>query len=600
MTADVATLGLAIDSRQVVGAKDALDKLVPAARQAQVAVDGLTKSAGSAGAALTPAANAAGFFAGRWKAITDSIAPSTNAVKLNAQQIQNLSFQINDIGTMLASGQSPFVLLMQQGLQIAQIFGPGVGVRGALSAIGPAIMSFVGNPLTLAVVGFSAAAGAADIFFKSVLGGSASSTAALDRHNQIVREAKEAYTAAGGAAEDWGKKLLAVTRLQADANAREQERAARDAVTALRISPYEIRGVAAGAGMGTPYAKEIEAIGELNRLVAAGVLPVENYRARLDAIGTSTSSDVVRSFALRLLESSEAALEAAGRYAEAQRAVDALTGSMRVGAGHDPYGMRQDRSGEEGREDTFFPTPATKGRQQEILDLTAGMRTLRVESDAWLNQMKVTQSYVRSFASDLTSGLRSGVGLFDALSDAAGNLKDRLIEMALEKAITDILLNIASAFGSALGGGGGTSLMGKLYDTGGYTGPGGRFEPAGIVHRGEFVFSQAATNRIGVPALSRLHRGYSDGGLVTSPVGSFGGVRGGGAAGVNLPVSVHLHGVPAGSAATATTSRGSDGSLNIDVMLRRQIDDTGAAAIGSGESAMNRAIEQRYGLEPVL
>lgn len=49
---------------------------------------------------------------------------------------------------------------------------------------------------------------------------------------------------------------------------------------------------------------------------------------------------------------------------------------------------------------------------------------------------------------------------------------------------------------------------------GGYTGHGGKYEPAGIVHKGEYVFSKEATQRIGVDRLERLHRGYASGGYV--------------------------------------------------------------------------------------
>lgn len=46
------------------------------------------------------------------------------------------------------------------------------------------------------------------------------------------------------------------------------------------------------------------------------------------------------------------------------------------------------------------------------------------------------------------------------------------------------------------------------FATGGFTGTGGKYEPAGIVHRGEFVFTKEATSRIGVGNLYRLMRGY--------------------------------------------------------------------------------------------
>ncbi|EPI3438902.1 phage tail tape measure protein, partial [Escherichia coli] len=52
------------------------------------------------------------------------------------------------------------------------------------------------------------------------------------------------------------------------------------------------------------------------------------------------------------------------------------------------------------------------------------------------------------------------------------------------------------------------------FATGGFTGTGGKYEPAGIVHRGEFVFTKEATSRIGVGNLYRLMRGYAEGGYV--------------------------------------------------------------------------------------
>ncbi|MDX0478738.1 tail length tape measure protein [Sinorhizobium medicae] len=55
-----------------------------------------------------------------------------------------------------------------------------------------------------------------------------------------------------------------------------------------------------------------------------------------------------------------------------------------------------------------------------------------------------------------------------------------------------------------------------LFDKGGFTGTGGKYTPAGIVHKGEYVFDAAAVSRIGVPTLERL-RGYASGGMVGAP-----------------------------------------------------------------------------------
>jgi phage-related minor tail protein len=52
------------------------------------------------------------------------------------------------------------------------------------------------------------------------------------------------------------------------------------------------------------------------------------------------------------------------------------------------------------------------------------------------------------------------------------------------------------------------------------------YQPAGIVHAGEFVFSQAAVRNIGVANLEFAHnmaktgRGYADGGYVTAGSGA--------------------------------------------------------------------------------
>ncbi len=53
---------------------------------------------------------------------------------------------------------------------------------------------------------------------------------------------------------------------------------------------------------------------------------------------------------------------------------------------------------------------------------------------------------------------------------------------------------------------------------GGYTGEGGKFEPKGVVHGGEFVFTKEATNRIGIDNLYKMMRGYADGGVVSNAV----------------------------------------------------------------------------------
>lgn len=70
----------------------------------------------------------------------------------------------------------------------------------------------------------------------------------------------------------------------------------------------------------------------------------------------------------------------------------------------------------------------------------------------------------------------------------------------------------------------GISNSTKAFHTGGYTGPGGKYEAAGVVHRGEVVFSQDDIARLGgVRAVEAIRTGtapgYADGGVVGSASG---------------------------------------------------------------------------------
>lgn len=81
-----------------------------------------------------------------------------------------------------------------------------------------------------------------------------------------------------------------------------------------------------------------------------------------------------------------------------------------------------------------------------------------------------------------------------------------------------VLKSIATFGAAALIG---VALLGAVlggFATGGYTGDGGRLEPAGIVHRGEFVFPAHVVDQIGVSNLYRMMsnpaNSYADGGAV--------------------------------------------------------------------------------------
>ena len=113
-----------------------------------------------------------------------------------------------------------------------------------------------------------------------------------------------------------------------------------------------------------------------------------------------------------------------------------------------------------------------------------------------------------------------------AMNQAVGNIASGLFGMLGGGAFAPI--SSLPSFNSDLGmsnsflSGGGTGFM-KLFASGGYTGPGGKYEPAGIVHKGEVVFSQDDVSRFGgVARVEQMRlRGYANGGIVgASPSGS--------------------------------------------------------------------------------
>lgn len=106
-----------------------------------------------------------------------------------------------------------------------------------------------------------------------------------------------------------------------------------------------------------------------------------------------------------------------------------------------------------------------------------------------------------------------------AETSAAVSALQRIINMAAgihDKTVRLNYIVTQSAGASVRAAGGRDGDPATPYASGGYTGLGGKYEPAGIVHRREFVFSSEATdgNEAMLDSLHRQLRGYAGGGLV--------------------------------------------------------------------------------------
>jgi putative tail component similar to cryptic prophage cp-933p (putative tail length tape measure protein) len=172
------------------------------------------------------------------------------------------------------------------------------------------------------------------------------------------------------------------------------------------------------------------------------------------------------------------------------------------------------------------------------------------------NMSQVTQNAFNGMANALTDLVVTGKADFRSLAQSI--LRD-IAEMTVKMMIFNAIKAASGAFGFADGG-----YVG--YASGGYTGDGGKYQPAGVVHRGEYVITKEATSRLGIGFLNHLNygRGYANGGSVGSiPSTGYKPMAGG-----SISVKVINNGEPVNA---SVEQRQRNGETEITVELIRQI-----------------------------
>lgn len=129
-------------------------------------------------------------------------------------------------------------------------------------------------------------------------------------------------------------------------------------------------------------------------------------------------------------------------------------------------------------------------------------------------------------------------------------------------------------------------LMG--FSDGGFTGAGGKHEPAGIVHRGEVVFSQDDVRRHGgVDRVEAMRlKGYANGGVV-------GGTARSGVAGSGVSITINNN---APVEVEAKETRDDSGNVNIEVMIKKVATQTMVSDF-AGNGPGFRALQGATGLK---
>ncbi|MEE3700009.1 phage tail tape measure protein [Mannheimia haemolytica] len=133
-------------------------------------------------------------------------------------------------------------------------------------------------------------------------------------------------------------------------------------------------------------------------------------------------------------------------------------------------------------------------------------------SNVAANVANITQNTFDGMADSLTNFVMTGKADFRSFAQSVlSDISKMLIKMALFNAIKQGM----SFMGFSDGG-----LVGSSFAVGGYTGNGGKYTPAGIVHKGEYVITKEATSRLGLDYLNYLNygrRGFASGGGVAVP-----------------------------------------------------------------------------------
>jgi lambda family phage tail tape measure protein len=196
----------------------------------------------------------------------------------------------------------------------------------------------------------------------------------------------------------------------------------------------------------------------------------------------------------------------------------------------------------------------------------------------------------------LVQFVRTGKLDFASLADSI--IAD-MARIMIQQSITGPL---AGAIGNFLGGMGSPDTsyapdVSGFYSSGGYTGDGGRYEPAGIVHKGEGVLNQDEIRSLGGEAgfndLRRALRGPGHllgglGGRPSLPQSSST------AAAHQMPnVTVNLYGSKEQPRDVKTSMEG--GNLRVDVLMGRVKREI-AGDIRAGRGDVDAAIKERYGL----
>ena len=117
---------------------------------------------------------------------------ATASTRQSSAAVSNLSFQLNDIAMGLASGTSPFTIMVQQGSQVSQVLQGSGGILGAVKTLGGAFASMV-SPVSLASFALIGLTGVAVQYLTTLSSGVPEAEELLKQHADVIKSFDEAW-----------------------------------------------------------------------------------------------------------------------------------------------------------------------------------------------------------------------------------------------------------------------------------------------------------------------------------------------------------------------------------------------------------------------
>ncbi|MGY5812001.1 phage tail length tape measure family protein [Rhizobium sp. LEGMi198b] len=256
----------------------------------------------------------------------NSIVPANqNTHPANNFQATNVAYQLQDVFSTAALGSSPFTVALQQGPQLASVFGE-TGAAGAVKTLGAAFTSLL-SPVSLITIGLTGATAAAIQYFTSSNDGVKNADKVLTEHAALIREIRDAYGDAAAGLDDYTKKTNIQLGEFANANLLSLKKVAKSAGQDFFDELGQLGSARTGGFVvDAQFAPFRSAIDNLRQGVKAGKPDFDAFYQQINKI-VATNPGKLTDLGGKVVELSQAFLDAQKNVDQANAAIGVIGGT---------------------------------------------------------------------------------------------------------------------------------------------------------------------------------------------------------------------------------------------------------------------------------